>query len=225
MRIDSLPSDLTTPSTGGSAPAAGADQGASKNEFLKLLVAQLEHQDPLSPQDGADFVAQLAQFSSLEQATETNQRLSALADAQAANQRAALTDLVGRNVTASAGSVQVDPSKGDLPNMRVHFAGATSGADVVIKDSAGHEVRHIHMGAHGAGDAPLGWDGKGDSGQPLPAGAFTIEVAAKGAGGGSVDAQAQITGRIGSVKFADGSTTFTIGSAVIQPGSIVSVDQ
>lgn len=221
MRIDSLPSSLTT-STGSASPAA---QAGSKDEFLKLLVAQLEHQDPLSPQDGADFVAQLAQFSSLEQATETNQRLSALADAQAGNQRAALTDLVGKNVTASADSLQLDPANGHLPDLQVHFEGATSGSDVVIKDSAGNEVRHIHLGAHGTGNAPLGWDGTGDQGQPLPAGTYSIEVSAKGSGGGSVSAEAQLTGRISSIKFADGSTTFSIGSTVIQPGSIVSVDQ
>jgi flagellar basal-body rod modification protein FlgD len=221
MRIDSLPSSLTTPT----ASASSAAQAGSKDEFLKLLVAQLEHQDPLSPQDGADFVAQLAQFSSLEQQTETNSRLSALADAQAGNQRAALTDLVGKNVTASADSLQIDPATGQMPNLQVHFEGATSGSDVVIKDSAGHEVRHIHLGPHGTGDAPLGWDGTGDQGQALPAGTYSIEVAAKGSGGGSVSAQAQITGRISSVRFADGSTTFLLGSTVIQPGSIVSVDQ
>jgi flagellar basal-body rod modification protein FlgD len=222
MRIDSLPSSLTTPTANSS---AAATQAGSKNEFLKLLVAQLEHQDPLSPQNGADFVAQLAQFSSLEQATETNQRLSALADAQAGNQRAALTDLVGKNVTASADSLQIDPATGHLPNLQVHFTGSTSGSDVVIKDSAGNEVRHIHLGPHGTGDAPLGWDGTGDQGQPLPAGTYSIEVSAKGSGGGSVSAQAQLTGRISSVRFADGSTTFLLGGTEIQPGSIVSVDE
>jgi flagellar basal-body rod modification protein FlgD len=221
MRIDSLPASLTTPTPSGD----GATQAGSKDEFLKLLVAQLEHQDPLSPQDGSDFVAQLAQFSSLEQAAETNQRLQALADAQAGNQRAALTDLVGKNVTAAADSLELDPASGHLPDLQVHYEGATSGSDVVIKDAAGNEVRHIHLGPHGAGDAPLAWDGKGDQGQTLPAGSYSIEVTAKGSGGGSVSAQAQLTGRISSVRFADGSTTFLLDGLEIQPGSIVSVDE
>jgi flagellar basal-body rod modification protein FlgD len=221
MQVNStLPSDLTTPTQ-----TPGAQQAGSKNEFLKLLVAQLQHQDPLSPQDGADFVAQLAQFSSLEQATETNQRLSALADAQAANQRAALTDLVGKTITAAADQVQIDPSSGQMPSLHVHFSGSTSGSDVVIKDAAGNEVRHIHLGAHGAGNAPLAWDGKDDHGADLPAGAYTIEVDATGAGGAQVAAQAQVTGQISSLKFDNGTTTFSIGSLVIQPGAIVSVDQ
>ncbi len=220
MRIDSLPSEMNQ-----SSQTAPTQQAGNKNEFLKLLVAQLEHQDPLSPQSGADFVAQLAQFSSLEQQTETNQRLSALADTQGANQRAALTQLVGRSVTADASSIQLDPSSGEMPSMRVHLDGSTSGMDVVVKDDAGHEVKHMHLGAHGAGDVPLSWDGRGDSGEPLPTGNYHIEIDAKGAGGGTVGAHAQVFGRVHSVKFADGSTTFAIGSAVIQPGSIVAVEE
>lgn len=46
-----------------------------ENAFLKLLVEQLKHQDPLAPQDGAQFVAQLAQFNSLEQLISINERL------------------------------------------------------------------------------------------------------------------------------------------------------
>jgi flagellar basal-body rod modification protein FlgD len=221
MRVDNLPSDLTQTS-----PLAQQSEAvAQRDDFLKLLVAQLEHQDPLQPQDGADFVAQLAQFSSLEQATQTNERLAALADSQAANQRAALTDLVGRSVTASADTLQIDPAAGDMPALGVHLDGAASNVDVVIKDDAGHEVRHIHMGAQAAGDAPLAWDGTGDNGEPLPAGTYHVEVVATDAKGGAVTAGAQLTGRVHSVKFDNGATSFAIGSVVIQPGSIVSVEE
>lgn len=65
-------------STGSS--STGATKGADKDTFLKLLVAQLKNQDPLAPQDGAQFVAQLAQFSSLDQLININQRLDALAN-------------------------------------------------------------------------------------------------------------------------------------------------
>ena len=57
---------------------AGASGGASRDTFLQLLVEQLKHQDPLAPQDGAQFVAQLAQFNSLEQLISINQRLEQL---------------------------------------------------------------------------------------------------------------------------------------------------
>lgn len=55
-----------------------AKKGEDRETFLKLLVAQLKNQDPLDPQDSAQFVAQLAQFSSLDQLISMNQTLSEL---------------------------------------------------------------------------------------------------------------------------------------------------
>jgi flagellar basal-body rod modification protein FlgD len=61
--------------------AAPSSQFASKDMFLQLLVAQLKNQDPLKPQDGSAFVAQLAQFSTLEQAIASRQDLDAIREA------------------------------------------------------------------------------------------------------------------------------------------------
>ena len=60
-------------------PASSGTAGlANENTFLKLLVAQLKNQDPLNPQDGTQFVAQLAQFSGLEQSIQMRQDLDAI---------------------------------------------------------------------------------------------------------------------------------------------------
>src|SRR5512134_1206275 len=94
--------------TGSSATtqAAGA-KPAMKDEFMRLFIAQLQHQDPLQPQDSSAFVAQLAQLSQVEQATETNNRLQAIADEQAAASRASLSALVGHTVEASASNIEI----------------------------------------------------------------------------------------------------------------------
>lgn len=70
--------ETTTQQSGATAAAAPAGKGADRDTFLKLLVAQLKHQDPLAPQDGAQFVAQLAQFNSLDQLISINKRLGQL---------------------------------------------------------------------------------------------------------------------------------------------------
>jgi flagellar hook assembly protein FlgD len=63
---------------------AGADGLANEQTFLKLLVAQLKNQDPLSPQDGIQFVTQLAQFSGLEQTMQMRQDLDQIQKSLAA---------------------------------------------------------------------------------------------------------------------------------------------
>ncbi len=82
------PNDLTGLSSTGktdnstaTAPSK-ARQGVDSNTFLTLLIAQLKNQDPLEPQQGAEFVAQLAQFNSLEQLTSINDRLNQLLNLQ-----------------------------------------------------------------------------------------------------------------------------------------------
>lgn len=69
--VNADPTDATT-------PTSSIRKGADQETFLKLLVAQLKNQDPLNPQDGAAFVAQLAQFNSVEQLISINKRLGKL---------------------------------------------------------------------------------------------------------------------------------------------------
>jgi len=73
------PIDLATTSAP-TASTGGARKGEDRDTFLKLLVAQLKHQDPLAPQDATQFVTQLAQFSSLDQLIGINERLGELID-------------------------------------------------------------------------------------------------------------------------------------------------
>jgi len=75
MNVSSINQNTAPAST---AQTTTARKGEDRDTFLKLLVAQLKNQDPLSPQDGAQFVAQLAQFSSLDQLVSINQMLGDL---------------------------------------------------------------------------------------------------------------------------------------------------
>jgi flagellar basal-body rod modification protein FlgD len=92
--------DSTTATNPLTDPQAGQDASpttvGSPNEFLRLFIAQLANQNPLDPQDGAEFVAQLAQFTSVEQAAETNRRLEEILAGQMSVSNASLAGFVGR---------------------------------------------------------------------------------------------------------------------------------
>ena len=79
MAVESMPSALTPSHSAASSPASLREMGMGSDAFLKLLVVQLQNQDPTSPQSNTEFIAQLAQFSSLEQLTSINQGVSAMA--------------------------------------------------------------------------------------------------------------------------------------------------
>lgn len=217
MRIDGLPDSLTQP------PTAAPTTAAPKDEFLKLLVAQLSHQDPMQPQDGSAFVAQLAQFASLEQAAETNQRLADLQAGQAASTRAGMTDVVGRTASARADAFHYDPASGALPPTTLHLDGAASGVTVIVRDAEGREVRRLELGARPSGETPLAWDGLDAAGRPLGAGDYQLEVQATAPTGGPVPAYATFDGLVTGLLFEDGGSQFLIGGATLAPAAITSI--
>lgn len=220
MSITSLPSILsTTTATGSGGSATSSDNvSAQKDEFLKLLVAQLAHQDPLNPQDSSAFVSQLAQFSALEQSAKTNDQLAALSSAMSSQNRAGMAALVGKTVIARASSVTVG-ANGTAPPCTVHLDGSAKSVEVDLVDGSGKTVRTTTLGTTPSGDVPITWP----AGGALPAGQYSIQIKATGADGSTVNASAELKGVIQSLGFANGGTTFTVNGVDIAPSDIVSI--
>jgi flagellar basal-body rod modification protein FlgD len=209
MRIDATTTDPTNAATGSAGALAG-----SKDEFLKLFMAQLEHQDPLDPKNGADMVAQLAQFSSVEQAQQTNQHLIELAAAQAATSSASLANLVGRDCNAEAGAFQLD--RGAPPAIQLTATGAMKGASVVITDDSGKELRRIAVPS-GASSAQITWDGKTAAGVPAAPGSYRITVEP---GTTSATITSQWHGRIDAVELTADGPRLRMGGVLLSPADV-----
>ena len=119
-------------------PATPGLQG-TKDEFLRLFMAQLQHQDPFAPTSGADMVAQLAQLSSVEQAKQTNDQLSALAATQASSASASLSSLVGRTCDAAADGFELVRG-GQPPPLAVTSDSPMKGASIIAVELPGSTV-------------------------------------------------------------------------------------
>jgi flagellar basal-body rod modification protein FlgD len=206
--------DATTTITPTTAPTSGALTG-SKDEFLKLFMAQLEHQDPLDPKSGADMVAQLAQFSSVEQAQQTNQHLAELAAAQAATSSASLSNLVGRTCSAAADAFQLDRG-GAPPAIQLTATTAMQGASVVITDDSGKEVRRIAVPG-GATSAQVRWDGNAASGAPAAPGSYHITVE-PGKTTGAITSQWH--GRVDAVELTSDGPRLRMGGVLLAPADV-----
>lgn len=125
------------------AQAQAADDEIGQTEFLELLVAQLENQDPLNPQDSAQFAAQLAQFSSVEQLigvrSGIDELVSLSSGANVTPENLDPTNLVGQDVVVFASQIEVDAARSEiiLPFRTIESAAAT---EVTIRDGGGNIV-------------------------------------------------------------------------------------
>lgn len=163
-----------------SASATSASAG-SEDRFLKLLVTQLNNQDPLNPLDNAQLTSQLAQMSTVSGIEKLNTALQSLLAQSGSSQVLQSASLIGRSVLVPG--QQLALQQGAAVPFAVEMPGAADSVKLDITDSAGHVVRSYDLGSLAAGVKTLSWDGKGTGGTALPDGAYKINAVATGAGG------------------------------------------
>ena len=147
-----------------------------KNEFLNLLVAQLNNQNPLEPQGNGEFIAQLAQFSQVEGIEKLNTSMGSLLSGYQSSQALQASSMVGRKVIIPTDKAVVDTSE----SFKASLLLPTSSSNVYVNvyDRAGTAVSRINMGEQAAGNVSFIWDGKDASGYLLPPGTYKFEAQA-----------------------------------------------
>lgn len=189
--------DLATAKTTAGDVANANELG--KNDFLKLLVAQLEAQNPLDPQKAEDFSAQLAQFSSLEQLTNVNENLKQIESFEQAVNNASLVNLVGKNVDSPGN--RIDYNTGDTKTLNFSVSEEAAQVAVDIFDSTGAKVTTLTLSNQSSGNNQVIWNGRDGEGKEVPSGAYTFQVKAETASGEEISAKTFISGKITDVIF------------------------
>ncbi|GGC87771.1 flagellar hook assembly protein FlgD [Halopseudomonas salina] len=154
--------------------AKGGELG--KNEFLKLLVTQMNNQDPLSPQENGEFIAQLAQFSTVEGIETLNSSMESLLNGYQSSQALQASSLVGRTVIVPADQAMVDTTKGIKGQLAL--PAASDNVYVNVTDAAGSVVTRLNLGSQASGMHDFVWDGKDSSGNLMPPGKYKFEAQA-----------------------------------------------
>lgn len=126
--------------------------------FLKLMITQLENQDPLSPQENSDFIAQLAQFSSVESLDTLNNNFDAFTKSFIGNQALQASSLVGRSVTVPAESTRLEDQ--GAVNALIDVPASTGNVNLDIFNKGGDLVEQIQLGPQQAGQVGFRWDGR-----------------------------------------------------------------
>jgi flagellar basal-body rod modification protein FlgD len=196
-----------------------------KDDFLKLLIAQLKYQDPMNPLDGTEFASQLAQFSTVEQLANMNDTLEASVTtnqlmAQSIGNTLATT-LIGKNVKASGNTL------GWTGDNTVRFgytlSSAAESVTVKIYDKDGTLVRTMTETGVESGDTQMTWDGTDDSGATLAAGTYSFAVEAEDASGAAVTSSTFLFGTVEGVRFTASGTVFVVDGREIPLANILEI--
>ncbi|MDH5762686.1 MAG: hypothetical protein OEZ51_06885 [Nitrospinota bacterium] len=179
---------------------ANAQSPLGKDEFLRLLVAQLSAQDPLNPMDSREFSAQLAQFSALEQMTNVNSTLEDLVAAQQAMGNSTNISLIGKRVDVPGNSFE--HTQGATTNLTYTIGTEAQSAKIEIYNSAGALVNTIN-GTGAVGSNLTVWNGLDSQGNALESGFYTFKVRATDANGKIVTAETFTTGLVTDVLFEE----------------------
>lgn len=197
-----------------------------KDAFLKLLTVQLKNQDPMDPVKNEAFVAQLAQFSSLEQLQNINQSLTD-GNRSGSDQGAATLAAVSNNTAVSLIGKQVEVTQDSLSltesgtaTINFNLEGTADSLTAEISDPAGRHVRTL--GLHPSGlQGSIVWDGNDDTGVRMGEGVYRISLSAQ-AGSRPVNASSVISRDITGVRARQGTEPLLLFDGGIAPLSSVS---
>lgn len=221
---------ITTPLSAPVAPTAvslpeatvGGGSTLGKEEFLKLLVAQLRNQDPLSPTAPEEMAAQLAQFSSLEQLVNVNDRLEqqtqmSVAMAIAFNNSSAV-GVLGKTVLAVGDTIEIDGSGTEMITVGVGDDGGV--ATLTIFDSAGREVGSRVIGVLDAGRQEITLGGLASD---LAPGRYRYELTVTDTSGEAVEVQSFVRTSIDGVRYGPGGPVLISGDLEIPLANVVEI--
>ena len=197
------------------------DVASSKDQFLKLLLAQLKYQDPLQPPDASKFGDQMTQFGQLEQLFNVNTTLGKIANQSTRNDISQSVSLIGKNVQAYGDEVEV--SETDKGSYGFYLNQPFSEVDVEIQDATGHVVRKIHQYNQNQGPHFFEFDGLADNNTPLNPGVYTMTAKAFTGGGTPISVKTLMQGGVTGVGVSPNGTSIQMGQRTINLDDVVVV--
>ena len=211
----------------GNPKATGSMQTLGKDDFLQLFVAKMQHQDPMNPASDEDFIAQLAQFSTLEQMNNiadgiesSNQwdfmQMQSLNNNMAAN-------LIGKEIRASYDGVYYDQISS--PTINFTIQDYAQEITFTIRNSEGAIVNTIKANEVKPGSGNVTWDGTNMSGNRVAEGYYTIEATGTHGNGSTFTPSLTLTGIVDAISYQNGSAFLNVNGTQIPLGDVTWIGQ
>ena len=204
---------------------ADEDSSLGKDDFLKLLIAQLSAQDPLDPMGAQDFSAQLAQFTALEQMTNVNSNLEILQKLQTASHNTSSLNLIGKTVESYGNAFRHSANSSET--LSYSLASDAESVRIDIFDITGSQIDMLRIDNQTQGKNNASWDGFDKQGNPLPAGTYSFTVKAENQAGAPIAVDTFSSGLVSDVVFGEDETYVIVNGKELPISTIkrVSINQ
>jgi flagellar basal-body rod modification protein FlgD len=191
-----------------------------KDDFMKLLLVELQHQDPTEPMDSEKILSQTSQLATLEASENTNKALSNLAASLGSSQQFSTIAAIGK--TADLGSNAIALDDGTSTDFEVYFPSDIQQGTVQILDSNGGLVKNLDVGTNPKGVYQFSWDGTDASNNAVEGGLYYVTASYSDPDGNVLETRLGAY-PIESVRFEDGQTLVKVGSSYVPLENIVEV--
>ncbi len=205
------------------APAGTNPNGIlGKDDFLKLLLVELQYQDPTEPMDSEKILSQTSQLATLESSENTNKSLEQLSASLLSSTQFSTVSAIGK--IADTGSNGLIYEQGNNTSFEIYFPEAIATGNVEIKDANGNLVRTIPIAPNDRGVYSFDWNGITDGGNVADSGVYYIEASYANTSGQTLKTRAGAY-PIESVRFENGQSLLKLGSSYVPFDSIVEIYQ
>ncbi len=186
-----------------------ANDAGLTDRFMKLLVAQMNNQDPLNPLDNAQMTSQLAQINTVVGVNQLNSTVNGLMDSFALMQAMQAAQLSGRDVMVVDDKLKLPEGEDVAVKGGVFLSAPADSVKIEIKDESGAVVRTLELGATEHGVNAYEWDGLDNDGEPAAPGKYSVSVKAA-SGDTDVPAIALAQQRVAGVQQGGGMVTLLL---------------
>jgi flagellar basal-body rod modification protein FlgD len=188
-----------------------------KDDFMTLLLVELQNQDPTEPMDSEKILTQTSQLASLESAENTNKALEDLASSLGNSQQFSTISAIGK--TADLGSNAIGHDKGSTTSFEIYFPDDVSSGMVEIVDSEGQIVSTIDIGENPSGVYQFDWDGTLSNGELADSSMYYVSASYNNPAGDSLKTRMGAY-PIESIRFDGTDTLIKVGSNYVPIGQV-----
>lgn len=198
-----------------------ASASLGEDDFLKLLAIQLQYQDPLEPMENTEFIAQLAQFSTLEGITSMGKSLLSMSSQIGSMNNLYTTSLIGKSVKVYGSEIELTEGQG--AELEYLLRGDATNIEINIADSSGVRIRTIRVASQQAGSNNIQWDGKNESGLLSTPGDYTFSVSATDISGDEVIASTIMSARVKGIVYENSTPYLMLNDDMVSIDKVLEI--